>query len=55
MIAQHVYVTPFVHPSLPASSTYPNRPLAVLIVALGSFLLWFIGQLVVRSIREHHL
>jgi capsular polysaccharide transport system permease protein len=55
LISQHVYVTPFITPSMPASSTYPNRPLAILIVGLVCFLLWFTGQLVVRSIREHHL
>jgi capsular polysaccharide transport system permease protein len=50
---QHLYVTPFVRPARPESSTYPNRLQAILTVALTCFFLWTIGLLAVRSIREH--
>ena len=33
--SQHLYITPYVRPHLPQSSTYPNRPLAILIVGMG--------------------
>lgn len=50
--AQHLYITPYVRPALPQSSTYPNRPLAVLIVAALAFAFWISGLMIVRSIRE---
>jgi capsular polysaccharide transport system permease protein len=50
---QHLYVTLFVRPALPEKSTYPNRGLAILTVALACFFLWTIGLLVIRSIRQH--
>jgi capsular polysaccharide transport system permease protein len=50
---QQLYVTPYVTPARPESSTYPNRPIAILTVAGACFFLWTIGLLVFRSIREH--
>jgi capsular polysaccharide transport system permease protein len=50
--AQHLYITPYVRPSLPHSSTYPNRPMAVLAAAAIAFAFWLIGLLVVRALRE---
>ena len=50
--AQHLYITPYVRPSLPQSPQYPNRPLAVATVGLIAFALWAIGLLILRSIRE---
>lgn len=49
---QHLYITPYVRPSLPASSTYPHRFTSVLVVAALSFLVWAASLLVVRSLRE---
>lgn len=51
--SQQLYVVPYVRPSKPQSSTYPNRPVAILIVAFGCFCVWTIGLLLVRSVREH--
>jgi capsular polysaccharide transport system permease protein len=52
-IAQHLYVTPFVRPARPESSTYPNRLVSILTVGFACFFLWTIGLLVARSIGEH--
>ena len=52
-MAQHVYVTPYVKPMLPQSSTYPRRLLSIGIAAFGFFLFWLVLLLVSRSIREH--
>jgi capsular polysaccharide transport system permease protein len=52
-LAQHIYVNPFVHPSLPESSVFPRRILSIFVVGVICFMLWTIGLLVVRAIREH--
>jgi len=52
-IQQHVYVTPYVRPALPQSSTYPARFLSIGVAAFGFFLAWLIGLLLIRSLREH--
>ena len=52
-ISQHLYVTPFVRPARPESSTYPNRVISILTVGLACFFIWTIGLLIARSIREH--
>jgi capsular polysaccharide transport system permease protein len=50
--SQHLYITPFVRPSLPQSSTYPHRLFSIVSTAMISFVIWTILLLVVRSIRE---
>jgi len=50
--AQHLYITPFVRPSLPESSTYPDALLATLTVGALAFGFWLIGLMVLRSIFE---
>lgn len=50
--AQHLYITPFVRPSLPQSSTYPHRLLSIGIVAALSFIIWVISLAIGRSIFE---
>jgi capsular polysaccharide transport system permease protein len=50
--SQHLYITPYVRPSLPESSIYPRRFLSVFVVGLLAFAFWVIGLLMVRSIRE---
>ena len=52
-VFQHMYVTPFVTPLLPQSSTFPNRLSSIAIVAFVSLLVWTAGLLFVRSVREH--
>ena len=50
--AQHLYITPYVRPSLPESSVYPRRLFSVIVVGLLAFCFWVIALLTVRSIRE---
>jgi capsular polysaccharide transport system permease protein len=52
-LAQQIYVIPYVQPAVPQSSTYPRRVLSVVVTGLVSFMLWTVGLLVVRAIREH--
>jgi capsular polysaccharide transport system permease protein len=49
---QHLYITPYVRPSLPESSIYPRRVFSVMMVGLLAFACWVVGLLIVRSIRE---
>jgi capsular polysaccharide transport system permease protein len=49
---QHLYVQSYVTPFLPQSALYPKRFISVAIVAFVSLLVWTIGLLLVRSIRE---
>lgn len=49
---QHLYITPYVRPSLPESSVYPRPVRSVIVVGLLAFVLWMCGLLVLRSIRE---
>ncbi|MGC1466255.1 MAG: hypothetical protein WA792_11035 [Pseudolabrys sp.] len=51
--AQHLYITPYVRPSVPESATYPKRFSSIGMVAITSFLIWVFGLLMIRSIREH--
>ena len=46
------YITPYVRPTLPTTSMYPQRVFSVLKVALIAIVLWLIGMLAVRSVRE---
>jgi capsular polysaccharide transport system permease protein len=50
---QHVYVADFVPPSLPEEALYPHRLRSVGIVFLAAFVIWAIGSLTVRSVRDH--
>jgi capsular polysaccharide transport system permease protein len=50
--AQHLYITPYVRPSLPESSSYPRRALEIATVAAFALIFWLIGLLVGRSIFE---
>jgi capsular polysaccharide transport system permease protein len=52
--AQHLYITPYVRPSLPTSSTYPHRLWSVLYVAGVAFVFWLIALMIVRSVRERY-
>lgn len=52
-MARRIFITPYVHPAKPHSSTYPNRVVAILTVAGLCTLLWTVALLLGRSIREH--
>lgn len=52
-MARRIFITPYVHPAKPHSSTYPNRVVAIFIVAGLCTLLWTVALLLGRSIREH--
>ena len=51
--AQHLYITPYVQPTMPESSTYPKRIQSILVLAFYCTAAWFVGVLLFRSIREH--
>jgi capsular polysaccharide transport system permease protein len=50
--AQHLYITPYVRPSLPESSLYPRPLRSVTVVGFLAFVFWVCGLLILRSIRE---
>ena len=50
--SQRLYITPYVRPSLPESSTYPRRIFSIFVVGILAFLMWVIGLLTVRSMFE---
>jgi capsular polysaccharide transport system permease protein len=50
--SQHLYITPYVRPSLPESSTYPRRIFSVAYVGMLGFIFWIIGLLIMRSVTE---
>lgn len=50
--AQHLYITPYVRPSLPTSPPYWDRTVSILRVAAIAFVFWLIALMLVRSIRE---
>lgn len=51
-VSQHLYITPYVRPSLPQSAAYPRRILSIATVGLLALVFWMIGLLGMRSIRE---
>jgi capsule polysaccharide export protein KpsE/RkpR len=50
--SQHLYITPYIRPSLPRSSTYPRTLWSVMGVGAIAFAIWLTGLLVLRSIFE---
>jgi capsular polysaccharide transport system permease protein len=50
--SQRLYITPYVRPSLPESSTYPRRLLSIFVVGILAFVIWVVGLLTVRSMFE---
>jgi capsular polysaccharide transport system permease protein len=50
--SQHLYITPYVRPSLPESSLYPRRFLAIATVAALGLIAWLIGLMMGRSVLE---
>lgn len=54
-VAQHLYIVPYVSPTLPQSATYPRRGLDTLLGALICFGLWLGGLMILRAIQDHAL
>jgi capsular polysaccharide transport system permease protein len=50
--SQHLYITPYVRPSLPESSLYPRRILAIGTAAGLALIVWLSGLLLGRSVIE---
>jgi len=50
--SQHLYITPYVRPSLPQSAIYPRPLMSILTVAILAFAFWVAFLMVTRSIRE---
>ena len=50
---QERYLEAFVRPQLPDAPEYPQRAFNIALVAVGSFLVWSIGGLMVAAVREH--
>jgi capsular polysaccharide transport system permease protein len=53
--AQHLYIVPYVKPSLPQKAIYPRRTLDIVLGALCCFGFWLGSLLIVRSIQDHVL
>ena len=51
--SSRIYLTTYVKPTLPESSNYPRRWLAILELILGCAMVWLIGLLVSNSVIEH--
>jgi capsular polysaccharide transport system permease protein len=52
-VTKRLYIVSFIAPALPQRSTYPNRVVAILTAAAACLMLWTIGLLLSRSIKEH--
>ena len=50
--SQQLYIAPYVKPSLPQSSTYPNRFQSIATVGAFAFAFWLVALLIIRSVRE---
>lgn len=50
---QSLYLTPYVRPSLPGKSTYPNRTTSILLVGLVCFAIWLAFVLAFRAVEEY--
>jgi capsular polysaccharide transport system permease protein len=50
--SQHLYITPYVRPSLPETSLYPRRILAIGTAAGLALIVWLSGLLLGRSVIE---
>ena len=50
---KHMYVTAYVTPSMPQASTYPKRITSAAIFAFACLVVWTLGILLTRAIREH--
>jgi capsular polysaccharide transport system permease protein len=51
--AQHIYLSTYVYPTLPTSSTFPNRSLGMFLSLLLTFGMFCFAKLVTAAIRSH--
>ncbi len=51
--AQHIYLSPYVSPTMPRSSTFPNRSMSFGLTVLVAFGLFCFAKLVAMAIRSH--
>ena len=51
--SQRLYLTTYVRPTLPESPSSPDRWLDLLLLVIGSAMVWMIGLLIRNSIMEH--
>jgi capsular polysaccharide transport system permease protein len=50
---QQIYLATFVRPTLPEKALYPRRVLSLTLVFIVAFVVWAIGGLMFRSVRDH--
>ncbi|MBV8336983.1 MAG: hypothetical protein JO358_16410 [Alphaproteobacteria bacterium] len=50
---QQIYLATFVRPTLPEKALYPRRVLSLTVVFVVAFIVWGIGGLMFRSVRDH--
>jgi capsular polysaccharide transport system permease protein len=50
---QQIYLATFVRPTLPEKALYPRRLLSLIVVFVVAFVVWGIGGLMFRSVRDH--
>ena len=50
---QQIYLATFVRPTLPEKALYPRRVLSLTVVFVVAFVVWGIGGLMFRSVRDH--
>lgn len=52
-LQQKMFIIPFVQPSLPKASLYPERLQSTLLMALVFFGAWLLGSLVFKAVQQH--
>ncbi|MBV8337833.1 MAG: lipopolysaccharide biosynthesis protein, partial [Alphaproteobacteria bacterium] len=50
---QQIYLATFVQPTLPEKALYPRRVLSLTLVFVVAFVVWGIGGVMFRSVRDH--
>ncbi|WP_174300271.1 hypothetical protein [Caulobacter sp. S45] len=51
--SQRLYITTYVRPTMPQSSTYPNRVSSFAILVLVAGMIWLVGLLIANSVMTH--
>jgi len=50
---QQIYLATFVRPTLPEKALYPRQMLSLIVVFVIAFVVWGVGGLMFRSVRDH--
>jgi capsular polysaccharide transport system permease protein len=50
---QQIYLATFVQPTLPEKALHPRRVLSLVVVFVVAFVVWGIGGVMFRSVRDH--